>query len=234
MRRFVSGRHALLALTWIGLVGFGLPRSAEARGRIPIVIVWGQGEEIVHVQDLEPSIRQEVSRALGHDVAVGYHYKRVHLFWLSAWTWDGKHVLFHGDQYWTPPSESDWKDLVGAGGLSSLGKPIWYRFPAGLSLLGLLIGGTITMGIVFPSDAKKAEKLMKQEHYQEAARVFFEKAAVPPRAPDAPPPDYEALYQKGFRAAVARLQDHGIPPDKAEANFGLIVRVMQERSAATA
>ncbi|MGE3818723.1 MAG: hypothetical protein AB7I30_04760 [Isosphaeraceae bacterium] len=231
MRTIPPRRVRVFGLFWLGLICLAAPRAAEARGRIPIIIYWSQGETIEHLKDLEPSIRQELAQVIGHEVAVGYHYKCFNVYGLNLWTWDGKHVLFQGDHYWIPPNEEAWNDLVGVGGVDALGKPIWYRFPAGLSLAGGLIGLTILAGLAFPSNATKAQRLMKKEPYQEAWRVFVEKMTIPPQPDDAPPPDHVAIYEKAFQAAVGRLQDHGIPHDQAEANFETLIKGMRDLSA---
>ena len=65
-----------------------LPGEVEAgRFRIPIPIIYGSDEKIIHVTDLPPDIRQAVSQKLEQDVAVGFYYKRCHIFWLDVWTW---------------------------------------------------------------------------------------------------------------------------------------------------
>ena len=145
MKALVSRVFALVFLVFfVVVVAFAL---------LPIPVFYGWGEEIDHVGDLPSDIKEDIRRELGRDPAIGFAYRRFHIFWLDFWTWDGRHVLYcsEGKIYWEIGPESwigpdSWAELLGRRESEMLSTPILYRFPLGLSIFGgLVILGTLAI-----------------------------------------------------------------------------------------
>ena len=207
-----------------------LPGEVEARrGGIPIPIVGGHGEKIVHVTDLPPDTRRAVSQELGQDVAVGFYYERVHIFWLDLWTWGGEHVLYRGNNC-RQLEPSDWERILPESEREKLGKPFWYRIPSGLAVvialafLGFLASRSHASGSHATVDTARARKLLQDERYQQALQVF----AKMPRA--GPPVKYHRVLMEpaelAFIKAVEYLQSHGIPEEEDKDNIRRILRAI--------
>ena len=219
-----------------GLAGFIViaALSQEAEG---FVIVYGTSEKIAHVADLPSDAKEEIGREVGRrNVAVGFHYKRFHILWLDFWTWDGRHVLYAGEEYWEPDEPAVWKQILGT---ASPGKPLLYRFPLGLTIVvGLIVLGVL-FSWLFPSDEARTRKLLKDERYQEALKICAEKIAPEEPAAEAPegetevpepeaatPEAQEESFKAAFAAAVDLLRTNGVPADEAERNMELILRTL--------
>ena len=93
-------RRLLLPLVSLFLFAGPLESVSYARRGIPIPVIWGHGEKISKMGDLHPVVREAVTSELGHDVSVGFLYNHFHIFYADLWTWNGRHVLYRGDQYW--------------------------------------------------------------------------------------------------------------------------------------
>ena len=206
------------------LAGTAFPQSVEAARGVPIAIIWGQSEEIAHVGDLPAGVRGEVSRELGSDVAIGFFYKRAHLFWLSVWTWDGQHVLYNGDAYWVPPPDA-WKKLLGADGAANLPTPIYYRFPLGLDVAGVLLLLSLVLSRAFPSDEKRARRLIEEPRYREAVGDYLTAVSPPKEPPDGA--TREPLSPEvAFERSVRRLRNQGLSAEQAEADLRFLLHML--------
>jgi hypothetical protein len=201
------------------------PAYAQRRG-IPVPIVFGWGETIGRVGELPERVREEVRRELGHDVSIGFHYHRVHVFWLDLWTWDGRHVLYRGDRYWALGPD-DWGQLIGYGAARELDQPLSYRFPMGAVLIGtLFLVGTL-WSRVFPSGRERARRLLRDERYREAIELYVRRVE-PPADGGAPGGGTPAPEEAAFEDAVRLLGDRGVDAGQAEKNLRTILRALAE------
>ncbi|MHC4404958.1 MAG: hypothetical protein ACYTG0_35370 [Planctomycetota bacterium] len=184
--------------------------SGQADG---FVVIYGTDEKMAHVRDLPSDVEEDVRREMGHDVAIGFLYERFHVFWLDFWTWGGRHVLYAGDEYWEL-EPIDWQGLLGEEGSENLSKPILYRFPLGLTIVvGLVIVGVLAAKL-FPSDATRARRLLKDERYQQAVQAYAEKVSPPDGSEETPESPAESP-KAAFASAV-----------EAERNMNLILRAL--------
>jgi hypothetical protein len=121
------------------------------------------------------------------------------------------------------PTEADFIQLLGKDEYASLGKPLRYRFPLGLTILVGIIGGCVTWKRVFPSKEARLRQLVQDPHfpnYQQAARLFEEKIA-------AAPCHDENAHSAAIDAAVAFLGEQGIPPKRAKARLLLLLEAQR-------
>jgi hypothetical protein len=201
----------------VGLSALTVTRSAHA---IPIIA--GSGETIDHVRDLPETIRGRVAKELGPGVAVGFRYQRFHIYWITFWTWGGEFVLYRGTQFWVPPSDQDWKDLLGGAGVADLRRPLFYTFPPGLVLISAVVAVAVLKPLLFPTLQERSLRLLKDKRYQEAWDLLGDKmrsSAKPGQSVDA-----RAAYESAYEAAVQRLEDLGVSPEKADRDLRLLVR----------
>jgi len=124
-----------LALTTI-VAGIGLlacPDQAEARRGIPVIVNWGD-----HFFAEQP-LPAELKPAARDATHLGYHCQHFGIFWLTLWTWDGCWCVYNDNTYYELPDEV----AAAALGLSGTnpGKPFFYRFPFGLFLITVVLGG---------------------------------------------------------------------------------------------
>jgi hypothetical protein len=180
-----------LAVRGLGLLVllFAFATCIEAEGGIPIVYGWG--EEVTYVKPLPPGVREQARNELGHDAAIGFLYSRFHIFWLDLWTWGGRHVLYADQKYWDP-GERGWEELLGKEETAKLSAPILYRFPLGFTILVAIVGGATVWSVLFPSRIARGQRLLKDERYQKALKIYFEKVC-PPAQTEAPSPVDEFL-----------------------------------------
>jgi len=205
--------------------------AADEVSAVPIPVIFGHGEQIAYLCDLPGEIEKQICQELGvDDVAIGFFYKRFHIFWIDAWTWGGFRVLFKGNQYWTLPPEA-WDGILGKEANEGLSKPFLYRFPLCMLLIGSLVVLGISKSALFPSMATRARRLLKDQRYQEALRIYFENLAPPEpppgeesRAEQEAPPAVDA--EAAFRSARERLVREGIATHQAEDNLQLLLGVM--------
>lgn len=100
------------------------------------------GDEVKKVADLKAEFKEMADAELGPGIEVGYMYQHFGLFFLEVWTWDGKYVLFRGDEFWDPP-EAEIAEMAGVSSVDELGKPWQYTFKPGLLIILLLVVGGI-------------------------------------------------------------------------------------------
>lgn len=203
MRRWLIAAPLLLLLS-------GSSTSVANAGRIPIV--WGHGPKITDLGELPEDARADVARDLGKPVSVGYMYDHVHVYYLDLWTWGGKHVLHHDDDYWEL-TDADWNGLLGTSVESKYGKPIFYYCPVGLTLLVIAIGAGFGYSLAYPSKEKQLAKLSKDARYKAAIRTVF---------PESTPALSTAIDPQRLEAAVMQLMGQGVSESKARHNMQLL------------
>ncbi len=172
----------------------------EARAAIPII--WGHGPTIAKVADLpagHPAIAMH-----GAGTAVGFKYERFHIYWCDLWTWGGE-FCFYNDLGFEPLG-ADEKKAAETAGMKALSKPLLYHFPLGWVLIAAFVFGAVALDKVKKGNAPDArvEKLLRDENYQEAAKLIESR------------PD-------GKERALDHLIGRGIDPGKAAANVNLLV-----------
>ncbi len=194
------------------------PTTASA-----IPIIFGHGETISHVKDLPGDLKQQARAELNQDVAIGFKYSHLHVFWLDVWSWDGEFVLYHDKQFWKL-TQDQWTRFLGREGYEALEKPLLYRFPIGLVVVAALIIWSIVYKWITRKRTDQATQLLQDPRYQEAVRLYGEKlTAAQNPSPGGPLDMTEKPEAAAFAAALDYLQKEGVPPDEAKAN---LVRVL--------
>lgn len=204
-----------LLLPLLSIVAFAGPLESIsfARRGIPITIIWGHGESISNLGTLPSDVGQSVSRELGKEVSVGFLYGHMHVFYADLWTWNGRHVLYNGDQYWEL-HDAQWEMLLGSSARSKFGIPLHYRFPVGLTLLLTIIAGFTLHPIVFPSEQKKLQKLYCDPRYTAAVESVFANDSH----------GLQTVYEDDrLQSAISLLVSQGISESKARRNLEKIL-----------
>lgn len=204
--------HRLL-ITLVSLFLVASPFELAACARAGIPIIWGQGEDVAEVGDLPPDVKEEIVSEIGQDVSVGYMYSRFHIYYADMWTWNGRHVLVHEDQYWSV-DDSQWELMLGGPVESKFGKPFSYRFPLGATLLASIIVLSYAVPRVFPSDERKLEKLSRDSRYTRALEKIL------PNGDHALRTQYKP---DDVDLAVVDLTGQGISEPKARRNLELML-----------
>jgi hypothetical protein len=141
-------------LLFLGVFMFlvsGITADAQARRGIPIPIVWGSGEKMTEMGELPPELSRGIAEKTGNQVTVAFLYERTHVLYLDVWTWNGRHVIHSGNNYWQPDS-TQWRDMIGEDPSAKYGKPILYRIPLLPALLVVLILGNMVRQRFFNRD----------------------------------------------------------------------------------
>jgi hypothetical protein len=219
-RRF-SMNKIRLAVACSVLFAFVVTTDVQAGRGIPIPIVFGTTEQIVHMSELPAQAKSALRSELGHEVALGYFYKSFQIFWLDVWTWQGSDVLYSGDRYW-PLNDENWDRLADYQVGPRYGKPFRYRFPTGICLVAIVCALGVLKSIFAPSESEAVRRLCKNRVYQQAVQkyasqmsdeVIVENGVTrPARTPE-----------EAFRDSVRFLRDQGIPAEKAEHNLKRIL-----------
>jgi hypothetical protein len=183
-------------------------KSYAGRG-IWVPIIWGQGETLAQMGKLPPEAEQAVVRELGSEVSVGFLYHRFHLYYADLWTWNGSHVLFAGDKYWTPDA-AQWNHMLGESVENKYGKPFLYRFPLGMTLVVSVVLAIGLWPIVFPRDERRLQKLFSNPLYSDAVNGIFPPDKFPLRT---------TYGEDEFDRGVASLTATGISETKARNNL---------------
>jgi hypothetical protein len=195
--------------------------TADAGLAVPIPIIWGKGETVAQVGELPPEVQQEATRELGANVSVGFIYNRFHIYYADLWTWNGRHVLYTGDKYLALDA-AQWQELIGESAESKYGKPFRYRFPLGIVIIAALGVVSAIRPYVFPSDARRIEKLLNDPSYRNAINSLFPTDRFPLRV------EYDA---EEYDRAIASLTAAGISETKAKKNLDLLAgAVKMERA----
>jgi hypothetical protein len=176
----------------------------------------GFGEKISYLRELPADTRESGRAALNGDVAIGLLYEHLYVFWFDLWTWNGRYVMYRGNRYW-PLTDDNLVELLGPEQFRSLGKPLAYRFPTGLSGIVACTVLCIAYRLLFPSEVDRARRLQKNPRYREAFKVYTERLA---KSADRAKGELGA-----FSDAVEYLRSQGEPADEAEANIRLLVKV---------
>jgi len=180
-------------------MGLLLASASTADAKVLIT----HGDAIKHVSDLKP----EAVAEYGPDVKVGYLYQQFGIFFLEIWTWDGKFVLYEGDNYNDELADDALANIAATG----LSKPWNYTFPPGF--LVILVAAMIGLALFLHGrkQAKEVAIIMGDQRYQQAFNMM-----VQSHQEGAPPPST-------FDEAVAFLQQQGVSPDEARQNLQKVV-----------
>lgn len=138
--------------------------ASDAQAKRGIVII-NSGEDIDHVGDVLPAHLPALQQSTGASKpAVGYMYSEFGIFWLNIWTWDGKYVLFEGDNFWalTPEHAAGYLGVP----VAKLSKPLFYTIPPGLVVILLLVIG---FGVFWFVGGKDDDDEESEEDSEEAA-----------------------------------------------------------------
>jgi rubrerythrin len=168
------------------------------------------------------SVRAEISSEIGSDVSVGFLYSRFHIFYANMWTWNGRFVLYHGEEYVEIPA-SGWHGMIGEDPKDKYEKPFLYRYPLGLIILGSIVALWIIWSRIYQPKSKKLAKLFRDSRYTETLEKLF---------PDSEPALTSKYGESAFNAAVSNLHSKGISRSRAETNLQMMAEaVLAERNA---
>lgn len=214
------------------------PMRAEA-AKVPFVIT--TGDSISNIGQVPAEAKPAIEKLTQPGVEVGFVYSYFGLFWLDAWTWDGRYCLYHGKTIWKL-SPTQTAKILGIEE-NKLPTPLFYRFP---SLLVLLVVGVIAMFIIgkfTKSDEEIAAELLKDDRYKEALTLFREQyskaKSEQPKSADAATGqdakkeseevDEDEVKERQMKAAlepgVAFLVSKGVPKEEAEQKLEVLARV---------
>jgi hypothetical protein len=208
----------------LSIVGWAWPQTAHAQRVVPIPIVHGSGERIVHVCELPEPAKQQVHEETGSpNVAVGFLYWRSHLYGLEMWTSNGRHVLYSRDRYWEPRDPAVWVSLLGEEESQALRKPFSYYVPSGW----FFIGGVIVVGTVGLRTWKRASRnatlgleratqLMQDERYQKAVQMV---RSARSQTGEPALASTNGGSSASLAIGVAFLQQRGVPEEEARENL---------------
>jgi hypothetical protein len=198
-------RTGLLVALFPALILLFSPSTAEAK-----FLLITHGDSIDKVADLTEEGKKSVKEQIGEDLEVGYMYGQFGIFYLNIWTWNGKYVLFAGDEYFDASPE-EIAALAGVASVDELNKPWTYTFPPGLLIIvaGILI--FVAFALHGRKQASAVAGFMNDSRYQQAVQMM-----TPSEEEGAPPP-------RTFEEAVAFLQQQGIPPEEAQGNLQKIL-----------
>ncbi len=205
-------RRILVLCSFLTVFG-SAAETAFARRGIPIPIVWGKGEELKDLGELPPEIAKTIQEESGKSLKVAYLYEHAHVFWMDIWTWNGRHVLYAGDEYWEPDSET-WQAMIGSQPTQKYGKPILYRVPVLPALILLGVVGVSVRKIFFKTADEKLAAVMNDQRYQKAIQTIF--------GSDSDEDNEKfvtSIDDEKFRRARDELVDAGVKVDAADANL---------------
>ena len=116
-----------------------MPGQAHARRGW---VIFGGGEAVTPVAELDPAIAENVRTELNiAQPAIGYYYGFFSLFFLDLFTFEGRYVLMDkADERFLKLEDAEISRLAGKP-IDQLGKPFFYRFPLGMSMIVLLVLG---------------------------------------------------------------------------------------------
>ncbi len=180
-------------------------------------VEYGWREQIVHVGELPPDVKAELKETMGHDLKIGFIYGHCYFFDenFDLWTWNGRRALFEGEKYWAL-TDKEFIRLVGRDKFASFHKPLYYRFPIGLTTL-IAIGCMIYACVLFfPSINTRVKKILSDARYQQALQVYC--ANLPTESE----PDQEDKA-RAWEAGLAFLGSQSVPVREAELNFGILI-----------
>lgn len=185
----------------------------EAHARRGIMLITS-GDSITEVAPLDPEAAKAVEAETGAGAAIGYKYEQFGVFWLEIWSWDGKYVLFNGDDYWDIPDEQ-LAAMAGVGSLDELSKPLTYTIPPGLAIIVVAVLGFGAFAIFSKGDDEDEDdavggqpagptSLANDPRYQQAIAAYH---ANP------------GNHDQKISAAVALLMQHGVDHQQGYANL---------------
>ncbi|MBL8634971.1 MAG: hypothetical protein JNM40_17220 [Myxococcales bacterium] len=145
------------------------PMRAEA-AKVPFVIT--TGDSISNIGQVPAEAKPAIEKLTEPGVEVGFVYSYFGLFWLDAWTWDGRYCLYHGKTIWKL-SPTQTAKILGIEE-NKLPTPLFYRFPSLLVLLLVAVIAMFIIGKFTKSDEEIAAELLKDDRYKEALTLFRE------------------------------------------------------------
>lgn len=181
--------------------------ASEAHARRGIILITS-GDTIAHVENIPEQNVELAMEATGHPVRVGYHYSSVGVFWLDVWTYDGEFCLYYGNSRWALEEETA-QVLLGKS-LSELDKPLLYRFPPFLVIVGVLLGALVIGGGIQHAVKTRRERALEDTlngpAFQRAVEIFIEHD------------------HNGLNPALDYLQAQGVDRQEALSNLTIVLR----------
>lgn len=206
----------LCLVCFLTLVGGG-PQTASARTRIriPLPMIYGSGAELTDLGELPAEVSEGLKPTLGSNLRLGFLNQRFHLFTVTAWTWNGRYVIYRGDQHWEV--EDPWWEAWKPSGFhpaGQYGQPWLYRFPPIPILVVLGAIWCLVRNGYFPASAEQPVAGSTEPRYQRALAIML---GPPSDRADAPPAT--RLDERQLQLAVECLVREGVPAESAEANL---------------
>jgi hypothetical protein len=201
-----------LLLRWLPLLAFLLVLVPEGRaqaGRGIVLIT--SGDSITKVADLAPEPAKAIEAEIGPGVAVGYKYEQFGLFFVEIWSWDGKYVLYRGDEFWDV-DEATVAEAAGVASVSALGKPFTYTVPPGLIVIGVLVVAFVAFSLLTRGKGDEEEEGEGAEDGAQQQGYAQQGYAQPQQQGYAQPQQgYAQPQQQGY------AQPQGYPPQQGYA-----------------
>jgi hypothetical protein len=214
-------------------MGYALLSPSEARAGA-VLVTWG--DTISHIGDVAPQDRQNLGAR-----KVGYKYSHWGVFWIDLWTHGGTYCVYEGDRY-NPITPAEAARLLGKSEIE-LSAPFLYKVPLGWMIFGPLIMIGIIAAALDKARGNEVARVFKDTRYQKALEILNEQMAKQPAGAPATdgagPQDSKSddtRFRAAFEAGVQHLIESGIPREKAERNFAMMVQVLiqaQQQNAAT-
>src|SRR5262249_18267668 len=155
--------------------------------------------------------------------AVGFAYRRFHIFFCDLWTWDGRYVLYENKRYWVLQPEG--VQMVFGKPEGKVGKPFLYRFPLGLLILAGVAAFSGLLSL-WKTDADRAKQLLQDPKYQHALKVVSQdhSTSLPSSVFFRPGHSEEPSLapEQRFSAAVDSILSEGVRREQAEKNVRLL------------
>jgi hypothetical protein len=197
--------------------------TAHARRGIPIPIIWGNDEKMTDVGKLPPEAESTLAKELGTGMTVAFLNDRIHVFYCDLWTWNGRHVLRSGNEYWELTA-ADWRGLIGDEPTAKYSTPILYRIPLAPMLIALAICGIVARKKFFKTEEEKLAALMNDQRYQKALETIFggDDATDDKLVTEIDP--------RRFEDAKGQLVSEGVAAHAAHANLRKIANVVRDQT----
>ena len=199
----------------------GRPASAQPQ---PAPIRFGIDQEIVPLAEVPAAEKAILKQHTELDFSVGFAWRCAFVgnSYCSFGNWQGRYVLFDGGNV-LEIHPTDLERMLGKDQYARLHPPLRYRIPLGLVGLIFLIVFLAKIDSVFPSNAARARRMLKDPQYAQAVEVYERSL---------PGPDEEStadLRKQAFAAAVEFLTTaKSLGKSEAEARLRKIISWREE------
>ncbi len=207
------------ALALAALAALAAHTSAQADGR---AVYFGVGQKIVHVAELDTTMRDELGPHYGPEYALGFGYQTLAIAGLDIWTWDGGYCIYAGDTC-DRVSATRSAEVLGVGE-RELGRPLSYTLKPGL-LLTLVVAVLLYLATYRRTQQRAARPSASDDpRYQRALEIVLEGSKKLPLS------EQSMSTRQRLDEGVAYLIENGIEESEARQQLtGLVDTVLEFR-----